>query len=91
MDYQQVFAGAISSLRAERRHRVFIELERTAGQCPRATNHANPDKPEVVVWCSNDDLGMGQHKVALDAMTDAISTIARLLPGTVIGDMGHGK
>ena len=82
MDYEQVFAEAISSLRAERRYRVFTELERKAGQFPRATNHSNPGKPEVVVWCSNDYLGMGQHKVVLDAMTAAIRTMGAGAGGT---------
>ncbi|HYM32016.1 MAG TPA: 5-aminolevulinate synthase [Candidatus Cybelea sp.] len=72
MDYDKVFADAVSALKNERRYRVFTDLARHAGRFPMATNHSQPGKPEVVIWCSNDYLGMGQHPTVLKAMTEAI-------------------
>ena len=82
MDYQRVFAEAISALKGENRYRVFTDLARQAGAFPRAINHSRPDKPEVVVWCSNDYLGMGQNPTVLNAMTDAVQSMGAGAGGT---------
>lgn len=82
MDYQRIFAEAISALKGENRYRVFTDLARRAGAFPRATNHSRPDTPEVVVWCSNDYLGMGQNPAVLDAMTGAVRTMGAGAGGT---------
>ena len=61
MDYQSIFAEAIAALHAERRYRVFADLERIAGRFPRAIWRSGDEAREIVIWCSNDYLGMGQH------------------------------
>jgi 5-aminolevulinate synthase len=71
MDYQAIFAEAIAALHAERRYRVFADLERIAGRYPYALWRNEAETREIVVWCSNDYLGMGQHETVLTAMTDA--------------------
>jgi 5-aminolevulinate synthase len=70
--YDSTFAAAVDRLKAEKRYRVFTELERRAGSFPSAVNHSAVDTPEVTVWCSNDYLGMGQHRPVLAAMQEAL-------------------
>jgi len=78
MRYEQFFTDAIARLRDERRHRVFANIERVAERFPRAIWHS-PDGPrEVVLWCSNDYLGMGQHPGVIEAM---VETAARMGTG----------
>ncbi len=82
MIYDALFTEAIEQLKSERRYRVFTELERRAGQFPRALNHSVANAPEVTVWCSNDYLGMGQHPAVLGAMKEALDRYGAGAGGT---------
>ncbi len=68
--YEQAFARAVDAVKAERRYRVFANLERLAGRFPYARNHG-PGPEQVVVWCSNDYLAQGQNPEVLKALSDA--------------------
>jgi 5-aminolevulinate synthase len=71
MDYQAFFEGAVARIKAERRYRVFADLARRAGRFPHARNYTENGERDVVVWCSNDYLGMGQHPAVLEALCAA--------------------
>ncbi|WP_296583509.1 5-aminolevulinate synthase [Xanthobacter sp.] len=71
MIYDTFFADAIDALRKERRYRTFAEIERDASHFPRAVWHSPGGPRDIVVWCSNDYLGMGSHPDVVAAMCDA--------------------
>lgn len=83
MDYLSHFQNRVNDLKDEGRYRVFATLERLCGRFPRALYHA-PDgaSREVIIWCSNDYLGMGQHPVVLEAMKEAIDNAGAGAGGT---------
>src|SRR5205809_2922037 len=70
MNYDVFFANALARLKDERRYRVFADLERQAGRFPRAIWHSPEGPRDVVVWCSNDYLAMGQHPKVIGAMVE---------------------
>ena len=82
MNFQEFFQSRISDLKEEGRYRVFADLERHAGQFPKATRYVGGETREVTVWCSNDYLGMGQNPVVLDAMKSAINDCGAGAGGT---------
>jgi 5-aminolevulinate synthase len=82
MDYSQFFTAALSRLHDERRYRVFADLERIAGRFPHATWHSPKGQRNVVIWCSNDYLGMGQHPKVVGAMVETATRVGTGAGGT---------
>jgi 5-aminolevulinate synthase len=82
MNYDAYFADALARLRDERRYRVFADLERLAGRFPRAIWHSPQGPRDVIVWCSNDYLGMGQHPKVIGAMVETATRMGTGAGGT---------
>jgi 5-aminolevulinate synthase len=77
-----VFAQAIERLKTEGNYRVFTDITRKYGAFPKARRHTNDGVKDIVVWCSNDYLGMGQHPDVIKAMHDAVDAVGAGAGGT---------
>src|SRR5436853_3672554 len=82
MDYSKFFSAALNRLHDERRYRVFADLERIAGRFPHAIWHSPEGRRNVVIWCSNDYLGMGQHPKVVGAMVETATRMGVGAGGT---------
>src|SRR6202166_2523134 len=82
MRYDDFFSDALARLRDERRYRVFADLERIAGRFPHAIWHSPHGRRDVVVWCSNDYLGMSQHPKVIGAMVETATRMGTGAGGT---------
>jgi 5-aminolevulinate synthase len=66
------FTQAIERLKQESRYREFVNISRLCGDFPYAINNKTGEK--IVVWCSNDYLGMGQNHEAIEAAIKALKS-----------------
>jgi 5-aminolevulinate synthase len=91
-DYQAAFQTAVEQVKGEGRYRVFADLKRVRGQFPRAKRRREDGtEQDVVVWCSNDYLGMGQHPAVLEAMQTEIDTVGAGAGGTIFSAGADGR
>jgi len=82
MTLRQHFHAYLDGVRREGRYRIFTDLERHATRPPYACWRDGGNCREVVVWCSNDYLGMGRHPLVVDAMVKAAHRVGVGAGGT---------
>jgi 5-aminolevulinate synthase len=68
----QPFNTLIDTLKAQGKYRVFNDILRENGKFPQAIWYGPYAIKNIVNWCSNDYLGMGQNKIVIDAMRTAL-------------------
>jgi len=81
-DYDRYFDNRLKALKGEGRYRIFADLERRSGEFPNAVCHDGDELSDVLVWCSNDYLGMGQSRLVRNAMVEAIDRCGAGAGGT---------
>jgi 5-aminolevulinate synthase len=87
---KQPFEKLIAELKENGKYRVFNDIVRENGKFPNAIWYGPYNIKNIVNWCSNDYLGMGQHKVVLDAMHTALDHTGSGSGGTRnIGGTSH--
>ena len=72
MDYLEYFEDTIREFKNDGRYRVFNDIIRERGQFPKAIWYGKYAPKNIVNWCSNDYLGMGQNQYVIDAMHTAL-------------------
>jgi len=93
---QQSFGNLIDKMKQNGTYRTFNHIDRKNGSFPRADNrldlkpsHLNGEiiynqqaQRDIIVWCNNDYLGMGQSPVVLQGMKNTIDTFGAGSGGT---------
>ena len=86
----KLFEDKIDQLKSEGKYRVFNDIVRERGKFPNAIWYGKYNIKEIVNWCSNDYLGMGQNPVVIDAMHTALNQTGAGSGGTRnIGGTSH--
>jgi 5-aminolevulinate synthase len=84
------FQSLLDTLKESGKYRVFNDIVRERGDFPRAIWYGKYAIKNIVNWCSNDYLGMGQHRVVIDAMHTALDQTGAGSGGTRnIGGTSH--
>lgn len=84
------FRELLQTLKDNGKYRVFNDIIRERGEFPKAIWYGPYNIKNIVNWCSNDYLGMGQHKVVIDAMHTALDQTGSGSGGTRnIGGTSH--
>ena len=87
---KEPFNQKIQELKDAGKYRVFNDIVRERGDFPVAIWYGPYNIKNIVNWCSNDYLGMGQHKVVIDAMHTALDQTGSGSGGTRnIGGTSH--
>ena len=84
------FDQILDKLKQEGKYRVFNDILRERGDFPKSIWYGPYAIKNIVNWCSNDYLGMGQNKVVIDAMHTALDQSGSGSGGTRnIGGTSH--
>lgn len=71
-NYIEYFENTIKNFKEDGRYRVFNDIIRERGSFPRSIWYGKYSPKNIVNWCSNDYLGMGQNQHVIDAMHSAL-------------------
>ena len=84
------FEKIVQNLKDEGKYRIFNDILRERGKFPKSIWYGKYSIKEIVNWCSNDYLGMGQNKIVIDAMHTALEQTGAGSRGTRnIGSTSH--
>jgi 5-aminolevulinate synthase len=90
MKYLNYFENTVKSFKEDGRYRVFNDILRERGSFPRSIWYGKYAPKNIVNWCSNDYLGMGQNQYVIDAMHTALDQTGSGSGGTRnIGGTSH--
>lgn len=78
MNYDSLFHAAVEKIKEESRYRTFTPLNYNS--FPIA--YAPTLKKDIVVWCSNNYLGMSQHQEVIKALCDSANSVGVSAGGT---------
>ncbi len=70
--YKNLFQTKISELKENGNYREFTEVNRVSSKYPLAKGE---NGQEIIVFCSNDYLGMSQNESVITAMTNALNDL----------------
>ena len=82
MQHLKLFQDVIDDLKKDGKYRVFNDILRQRGKFPEAIWYSKYAIKQIVNWCSNDYLGMGQHQFVIDSMKTALETAGAGSGGT---------
>ena len=82
MEHLEKFTQVIEDYKSDGRYRTFNDIIRTRGKYPHAIWYSKYSIKNIVNWCSNDYLGMGQHNYVIDSMKTALETSGAGAGGT---------
>lgn len=83
MHFEKQFKSQLDEIKENGNYRFFAEIEKSRRNFPSAIFYPKNEKPRnIVVWCSNDYLGMGQNSKTVKAMKLALDTCGAGAGGT---------
>lgn len=80
--YEEHFEKVIEDFKTDGRYRVFNDILRERGDFPRSIWYGKYAPKNIVNWCSNDYLGMGQNEHVISAMHSALDQTGAGAGGT---------
>ena len=88
--YLDYFNQTVEDFKGDGRYRIFNDILRERGNFPRSIWYGKYAPKNIVNWCSNDYLGMGQNQYVIDAMHTALDQTGAGSGGTRnIGGTSH--
>lgn len=82
MNYSDIFETSINKLKVAGNYRHFNEIERKVGKHPKALFISETNESNIIVWCSNDYLGMSQNKLVINSMINSVKSMGTGSGGT---------